>query len=283
MKVYVVKNPALAGARAYKISLEVDRAAQTVKATLALQVLSTETVKTTNMELTAPSPEGEQAVPVMGEIIYAEKGSVLFSAQALRAGRDWSERQAYLAGVDWFSGRFRAPIPLSTFTLPTRFSATDVSRHAWNGNFLVGFNVPFADSTFDECFITVNLGWEGGCVVSGLSEADVEQSDYSTSGHVREMLFPSVKVAADQASATAGEPVTFSLQMLDGLGDPITRDADLYLETVNGFLPVVRRRTQDGKAGATVLTTGMQAGDTVRLKAGFKFYPAASDAEVTLT
>jgi hypothetical protein len=268
MKLYIVKNAGLSGAPVYNINLEVDREAETVRATLTQRVVP-------------QSPEAE--IEDVSLYTYIEKGSVLFSTQELRAGRDWSERQAYMAGFDWSASRFRSPVPLSTFTRSTRFSASDVSRHVWNGNFLVGFNVPFASSTFDECFITVNLGKEGGCVVSGLAESDVEQSDYSTSGNVREMVFPSVEVAADQEFVTAGEPVTFSLQMLDGLGDSITRDADLYLETINGFLPVIRRRTKAGKATATVLTTGMQAGDTVRLKAGFKFYPGASDAEVVLT
>jgi hypothetical protein len=271
MKVYVVKNTGLAGTRDYRISLEIDREAETVKATLAMRVL--------------PSPDPEIKDQNEGEPSYADKDSVLFAARELRAGRDWSERQAYLAGFDWLDGgRFRAPVPLSTLTQPTRFSAADIARHIWNGNFLVGLNVPFTNSTFDECFVSVNLGQgDGGCVVSGLADADVELTQYSSSGNVREMVFPSVEVKADTASVKAGEPATFSLQMLDGLGDPTTRDAELYLETVNGFLPVVRRRTQDGKARATVLTTGMQAGDTVRLKAGFKFYPGADDAEVTLT
>ena len=105
----------------------------------------------------------------------------------------------------------------------------------------------------------------------------------NNAGYVREMVFPSVRVTADAPTVKAGEPASFNLQMVDGLGNPITRDADLYLETVNGFLPVTRRTSQGGKAVATVLTTGMQAGDAVRLKVGFKFYPGAADAEVAIT
>jgi hypothetical protein len=268
MKLYIVKNAGLSGARDYNINIVVDRAAETVKASLALR----------SIHNSAPEIEDKSFRP------YVDKDSVLFSARELRAGRDWSERQAYLAGFDWLSGRFRAPVPLSTFTMPTRFSAADASRHVWNGNFLVGLNVPFANSTFDECFVTVNLG-QGACdcLVDGLAIEDIEESAYQFSGYVREMEFPSVRVDSVAPTVKAGEPASFNLQMVDGLGNPITRDADLYLETVNGFLPVTRRTSQGGKAVATVLTTGMQAGDAVRLKAGFKFYPAASDAEVAIT
>ena len=268
MKLYIVRNAGLAGAPDYNISLEIDRDAQTVRATLARRVLNSLDPK------------------IGGEPVYThiDKDSVLFSARELRAGRDWSERQAYLAGFDWSAGRFRSPVPLSTFTMPTRFSATQASRHVWNGSFLVGLNVPFADSSFDECFITVNLGLGAcECLVAGLAHEDIEETMYQNSGYVREMVFPSVLVNADAPTVKAGEPASFSLQMVDGLGNPITHDADLYLETVNGFLPVTRRTSQGGKAVATVLTTGMQAGDVVRLKAGFKFYPGAADAEVRLT
>ena len=268
MKLYIVKNAGLAGARDYNIRLEVDREAETVRATLALRVPQ------------SSDPEiGDEAIRA-----YVDKGSVQFSARELMAGRDWSERQAYLAGFDWLAGRFRSPVPLSTFTMPTRFSAAEASRHVWNGNFLVGLNVPFANSSFDECFITVNLG-QGACecLAVGLAHEDIEETAYQYAGYVREMVFPSVRVTADAPTVKAGEPASFNLQMVDGLGNPITRDADLYLETVNGFLPVTRRTSQGGKAVATVLTTGMQAGDAVRLKAGFKFYPGAADAEVRLT
>ena len=75
----------------------------------------------------------------------------------------------------------------------------------------------------------------------------------------------------------------FTVQMLDGIGDVSTRDAEVFLESVNGYLPISRRQTQGGTTTATVLTTGLAAGDTVRLKAGFKFYPGCTDAQVTLS
>jgi hypothetical protein len=268
MKLNIIKNAGIVGACDYNIGLEIDRVAETVKATLFVR-----------------EPEsGDPLIAPQQIRAYVQKGSVLFSAQELRAGRDWSDRQLYLAGINWTTGKFRLPVPLNTFTLSTRFSGLDVSRHAFNASFLVGFNVPFADSSFDDCFITVNLGPQAcKCLVDGLSSKDIEETTFSDFQGVRKKLFPSVQVTANAPTFKAGEPVSFSLQMVDGLGSPITHDADLYLETVNGFLPVTRRTSQDGKAVATVLTTGMQAGDVVRLKAGFKFYPAAADAEVRLT
>ena len=96
------------------------------------------------------------------------------------------------------------------------------------------------------------------------------------------MEFPDLRVIAP-ANVIAGDPVEFTVQMLDGLGTPSNRDAEIHLESVNGYLPVSRRRTQSGMTTATVMTLGLQAGDTVRLKAGFKFYPGCADAQVVLS
>lgn len=268
MKLHIIKHAGIVGACDYNIGLVIDRVAETVKATLFIR------------DSVSLEPEAaKQQVRA-----YVEKDSVLFSGRELRARRDWSERQVYLAGINWMTGKFRLPVPINTFTMPTRFSASDVSRHVLYGSFLVGFNVPFTDSLFDACFITVNLGPEAcECFVDGLPKEDIEETVSQQYPNVRERVFPSVQVTASAPAVKAGEPASFNLQMVDGLGNPITSDAELYLETVNGFLPVTRRTTQAGRAVATVLTTGMQAGDVVRLKAGFKFYPAADDAEVRLT
>ena len=267
MRIHLVRNAGLASAIDYCVHLNVDAGAEIVQVRLGL----------------LPGPD-VPATPgfKMGEVEYRTISEKWFVFRDLKNNRGWSDRQTFMTGYRWSDRRMLDPMPLFVYTLPTRFTAAEASGHAWNGNFMVGFNVPFADSTFDECFMTVNLHPTlGGCTVDGVPSANIVNSEYQSAGPVREMEFPDLRVTAP-ASAVAGEPVTFSVQMTDGLGDPIAHDAEVYFETVNGFLPVTRRRTQGGKAVATVLTAGMQAGDTVRLKAGFKFYPACGEAKVTL-
>lgn len=268
MKVFLVRAGKLSTAHDYGIHLLIDKTAEQVRMRFGL--------------LHRPETDRPADFDVNGSS-YQVVAEQLFNYRELRNNRGWSDRQSFMTGYRWAEQRLIDPLPLYVYTLSTRFTAPEAAGHVWNGNFLTGFNVPFADSSFDECFVTVNLHPTlGGCLVEGVDPSDVEQTDYQSSAQVREMQFPDLKVVAP-ASVKAGDPAVFSIQMLDGIGDPSTRDAEVFLECVNGYLPLSRRQTQSGTTTATVLTTGLAPGDTVRLKAGFKFYPGCADAQVTLS
>lgn len=268
MKVFLVRAGKLSTALDYGIHIKVDKTAERVLMRFGLR---------------HRPDSGNDPDFFVGDVSYQAIAEQSFNYRELKLTRGWSDRQTFMTGYRWAEKRLIDPMPLYVYTLSTRFTAPEASGHVWNGNFLTGFNVPFADSSFEECFVTVNLHPTlGGCLVEGVNPEDVEQTDYQSSAQVREMQFPDLKVIAP-ASVTAGDQAVFTVQMLDGLGDASTRDAELYLESVNGYLPVTRRRTQGGTATAAIITTGLQPGDTVRLKAGFKFYPGCADAQVTLT
>ena len=268
MKVFLVRAGKLSTALDYAIHLKVDQAAEQVLMRFGLR----------------HRPDSDQPFDFSVEgVTYQVFAEQVFAYRELRNNRGWSDRQSFMTGYRWAEKRLIDPLPLYVYTLSTRFTAPEASGHAWNGNFLTGFNVPFADSRFDECFVTVNLHPTlGGCLVEGVASTDVEHTDYQSSAQVREMEFPDLRVIAP-ANVIAGDPVEFTVQMLDGLGNPSNRDAEIHLESVNGYLPVSRRRTQGGLTTVTVMTLGLQAGDTVRLKAGFKFYPGCADAQVVLS
>jgi hypothetical protein len=170
--------------------------------------------------------------------------------------------------------------------MPTRFTGFEMMQmyRITKDNFMLGLNVPFASASFEECFVTVNLHPSlGGCVVEGVAGEDVEELGYQSHEITREMKFPSVQVKAPRA-ASPDAPVVFDLQLLDGQAQPISdRDAEVFCETVNGYLPKARVMTQSGRAQVKVLPLGLERGDVVRLKAGFKFYPGLDDAQVTLS
>ncbi len=268
MKVFLVRAGKLSTALDYAIHLKVDQAAEQVLMRFGLR----------------HRPDSDQPSDFSVEgVTYQVVAEQLFAYRELRNNRGWSDRQSFMTGYRWAEKRLIDPLPLYVYTLSTRFTAPEASGHVWNGNFLTGFNVPFADSSFDECFVTVNLHPTlGGCLVEGVASMDVEHTDYQSSAQVREMEFPDLRVIAP-ANVIAGDPAEFTVQMLDGLGNPSNRDAEIHFESVNGYLPVSRRRTQGGMTTATVMTLGLQAGDTVRLKAGFKFYPGCADAQVVLS
>jgi hypothetical protein len=133
--------------------------------------------------------------------------------------------------------------------------------------------------------VTVNINPDvnkGDCVVVGIDPADVERTDYSASAQVRELiLLPGVQIAAPQACTPDGL-VDVDVQVVDANDQPILRDAEIYLEAVNGYLPKTRVKTVDGKARVPFMAWGLVAGDSARIKAGFKYFSGAADAVIQI-
>ncbi len=275
MKVYLNRSPYMAPAQDYAIQVHIDTSREQIHAVFATPLISSDG----NTEMVSPTFE------VAGRPYYA-MDEITLDVPAIRKSRSWSDRQVFNCSFDWRLRKWLAPFPSYTFSLPTRFTGFEMMQmyRITKENFMLGFNVPFANATFDECFVTVNLHPEmGGCIVEGVLPNDIEELGYQSHEITREMKFPSVRVKAPN-TARADAPVIFDLQLLDGKGDPIfDRDAEIYCEAVNGYLPKTRLMTQSGLAQVKVLPLGLESGDVVRLKAGFKFYPGLDDAQVTLS
>lgn len=270
MKIYINRSRYMAQAQAYALKLRVDPAKQEVEAVIGTLLRR---------------GEDQQAAFAVDGVDYFELDRTVIRVSELRVSRNWSDRQVFSCSYEWRLGRWLAPFPNYTYTLPFRFTAFEMNQMFKLGkeNSMVAFNVPFADSTFEECFLTLNLHPTlGGLLVEGVPSSDVLSLGYDTHEVTREMVFPSVQVKAPDV-AHVGQPVAFSLQVVDALGHPLAHDAEIHLEAVNGYCPKPRVRTYQGAAQAVVLPLGLGAGDTVRLKAGFKFFPALDDAQVTLT
>lgn len=270
MKIYINRSRYMAQAQAYGLKLRVDAEQQEVHVAIGT--------------LLRRDPDQAPAFAIDG-VDYFEIGAVTIRVKELRLTRSWSDRQVFGCSYEWARGKWLAPFPQYIYSMPFRFTAFEMNQMFKLGkeNSLVALNVPFADSTFEECFLTVNLHPTlGGILVEGVASSDILNLGYDTHEVTREMVFPSVKVMAP-ALAPAGQPLAFSLQLVDGIGHPLAHDAEIHLEAVNGYCPKPRVRTHQGAAQAVVLPLGLGAGDTVRLKAGFKFFPALDDAQVTLT
>jgi len=270
MKIYISRSRFMSQAQAYAIKLYIDAKKQEVQAVIGTQLRRV---------------EDQPAAFSVDGVDYFDISSMVIRVSELRASRNWSGRQVFSCAYDWKLGRWLAPFPQYVYSRPFRFTAYEMNQMFKVGqeNSLIAFNVPFADSAFADCFLTVNLHPTlGGIVVDGDASSDILDLGYDHHDETREMVFPSVHVSAPLV-AQVGQPLTFSLQVVDGAGHPLPHDAEIHLEAVNGYCPKPRVRTHQGTAHAVVLPLGLEAGDVVRLKAGFKFFPALGEAQVTLT
>jgi hypothetical protein len=72
------------------------------------------------------------------------------------------------------------------------------------------------------------------------------------------------------------------VQVLDANDMPIEHDAEIFLEAVNGYLPKTRIKTVNGQASVPFMALGLVAGDSARVKAGFKYFSGASDVSIQI-
>ena len=205
--------------------------------------------------------------------------SVVVNIADLRMRYDWSDHQTYFVAVH--SGSFLPVFALYPETLPNRETAVDYAKRL-KRNLLVGINVPFATASDDELFITVNLNAQATDANIQVDEnCTLVWSEAASSGAVRTMAFPFIHVQAP-ASVPAGGSALIELRIEDVAGQLLDREAVVYLEAVSGLVPFTRVRTTHGLATVPVSAAGMSAGDEIRVKFGWKYFPGAEDARIAV-
>lgn len=144
--------------------------------------------------------------------------------------------------------------------------------------------VPLADSPVSDWSIAINCGPEDGEmneITLGQGLERVDGISIPTTGEL--LVFPVVKFDASSTTvAPNGEVhVTFHLERPDG--SRITDvEAEIYLDTTGGYLTKKRVRTAAGKGSVTFRPNGLQAGDVVKIKCGFKHFSGTDDLMVTV-
>ena len=205
--------------------------------------------------------------------------SVVVNIADLRMRYDWSDHQTYFVAVH--AGSFLPVFALYPETLPNRETAVDYAKRL-KRNLLVGINVPFATASDDELFITVNLNAQATDANIQVDEnCTLVWSEAASSGAVRTMAFPFIHVQAP-ASVPAGGSASIELRIKDVAGQLLDRDAVVYLEAVSGLVPFARVRANHGLATVPVSAAGMSAGDEIRVKFGWKYFPGAEDARIAV-
>ena len=205
--------------------------------------------------------------------------SVVVNIADLRMRYDWSDHQTYFVAVH--SGSFLPVFALYPETLPNRETAVDYAKRL-KRNLLVGINVPFATASDDELFITVNLNAQATDANIQVDEnCTLVWSEAASSGAVRTMAFPFIHVQAP-ASVPVGGSASIELRIENVAGQLLDREAVVYLEAVSGLVPFARVSAVHGLATVPVSAAGMSAGDEIRVKFGWKYFPGVEDARIAV-
>jgi hypothetical protein len=135
--------------------------------------------------------------------------------------------------------------------------------------------VPFRNSAFADCTLHVATHPDHPLVVNGTPEAmDLQESIARAMPVLR--LHPSELTVPTDGYGVAGVAVTNR----DGRVQPAA--CDLYLEETGGYLPKRRIQVVDGRAAFKVGALGLDAGETFRVKVGFRHFSGLADLNVTV-
>jgi hypothetical protein len=136
---------------------------------------------------------------------------------------------------------------------------------------LVCILVPYKDADFTEMGYSVLLPSESSVLESNIP---FERNDSAVPVANPMDFMPSLSIEGPESISpnAVGEYIITASRF----GQPENRSLTVYLEAVNGYLPLTRLNVS-GSATFRVSSQYMQSGDSIKLKAGFCYRPAVTE------
>lgn len=140
---------------------------------------------------------------------------------------------------------------------------------------LASFNIPFSSSVYSDCFIIVTAK---DLVVDGdvFEIIEVANPSLGLATEIRAQYLPHI-ILSSSGTLTPSQHATVTAQVVDYLNNPISCEMELFFENVNGSLSHNRRITEEGSGWTKVSANLMEAGETVRVKVGSKFFSGLAE------
>lgn len=146
---------------------------------------------------------------------------------------------------------------------------------------IMSLKTDFAGMTWDDAQLVVKTNPEYGVRVFLEDGSEVTPqaipSTMDTPHEYPTLVLSAPSTIAEDAYAT----VSIECQMLDGT---LRTDcqSEVFLEAVAGYLPKTRVKLTNGVGSFKVGSLGLTSGDTVRVKAGWRYVPGLGDASITV-
>lgn len=136
--------------------------------------------------------------------------------------------------------------------------------------------VPWASSTLDDVSVFLQLG-DGSNVIVG---EGLELSAFEGSAATwRAQQMPSVSLSGPDQLA-ANDTGLFTVVVSRDGGIDSACNAEVCIETTGGYLPMQRTRAAAGQAAFRLQTLGLEPGESIKLKVGFRNYSALANKTV---
>jgi hypothetical protein len=146
--------------------------------------------------------------------------------------------------------------------------------HRLNFSPPVRFFVPFKDSNFSTITVRVFMTTDDSKFFSNVPFVREEKrGDFPT-------VLPSLKITGPDRIKKEKSATLHISHVVQGEATGEATNIDLI--ALNGYLPKTRLSLPTGEGDFKIFATGLDAGDTIKIKAGFFFFPSATEHILTV-
>lgn len=235
-----------------------------VKAQVSKQVLTVSLVSEYEVEILTPDtlnnlPEAKKPNKIKKTKVGPELKVKLEDMQAMT---DWTEGSIFVFVLNVENLSISGPVNIRSETFNSKQSIKNWYESN-SINSIFGISVPHKKANFEECGVYFNIGLKSKL---NINQKAVEQHPRLT----REQIVPVIQmIAPPSIKADASADIKLIAKKASGgvFPHPIT----VYLEAVEGYLPKTRVELVNGEGRVKAMALGLETGDNMRIKAGFRF------------
>ena len=205
------------------------------------------------------------------------KGPFYISLEELKSRQEWKDRSVWSILIKTDS-MFMTPVSIinkDAESMPMRRSP-GITSMVYNTPILFDMLVPFVDSDFNDISFIFYVGKDFVL----LSNVNFEEINMENAMTLRNTLLPTIYLDGPN-SINAGGITNLNISSFWN-GAPCTRPITVELETVNGYLPKTRL-TFTEHASFPVMALGLVEGDSMRIKAGFRYRASVDEKNLEVT
>lgn len=189
---------------------------------------------------------------------------------------EWSDRSNWVFPLD-HAGTPQVPFNRFVMTRDTKARTPRLLATAGR-NCALQIYVPFASCDFDSSSFSVALHRDFGLV--GNLDPGVEVTYADVLGGAQKP-FADIALSTDAIDLAPDAYGTVTAQLVDGSGKAIRdAEAELYFEATGGYLPQQRAMTSKGKTQFRIGALGLAAGESFRVKVGFRHFSSVVEVKV---
>lgn len=209
---------------------------------------------------------GEHLRSELATLWFVEKSAISLKRSELLGSVEWSDHARWVFGVDR-EGRLSTPF---NSVLETAISKAPVTRTLVDRQVSAAVQVfvKFRDHNFSavDALVTYHPDLQ-------FKTNTLDVKPYLDS-YTFDHFYPRIIVDGPD---TIGDLATVQVRLVDENDEPIVKSTELFLEVISGYVPTIRVNLVDGVGSFRVLPLGLNAGEKIRVKIGWRQWTGVAE------